>query len=131
MTARTIGYWATTILIALAFLSGGAAYLAHQKDTVEGMAQLGYPAYVVTLLGIWKVLGGIALLAPRFPRLKEWAYAGIFFDLIGATWSHVASGDDVRHAVVPLVLAAVLIASWALRPPSRVLGVIRPGAPAA
>lgn len=130
MKARLIGYWATTLLIALAFLSGGVAYLAHQKDTVEGMAHLGYPAYVLTLLGIWKLLGGIALVIPRSPRLKEWAYAGIFFDLTGATWSHAAVGDELRHIVVPLVLAAILAASWALRPPSRVLGAITAGNPA-
>jgi uncharacterized membrane protein YphA (DoxX/SURF4 family) len=131
MRARTVGYWITTIVIAFAFLSGGAAYLARQHDTVEGMTHLGYPLYFLTLLGLWKLLGGIALLVPRFPRLKEWAYAGIFFDLTGATWSHAAAGDDLRHVVVPLVLAAILIASWALRPPSRVLGEIRPGAPRA
>jgi uncharacterized membrane protein YphA (DoxX/SURF4 family) len=121
---KTIVYWITTILIAFAMFSGGIAYLMHQKDTMEGMARLGYPAYFVTILGVWKVLGALAILAPRFPRLKEWAYAGIFFDLTGAAASHAASGDydaGAFHIVVPLVLAAITMDSWALRPASRKL----------
>jgi len=90
---RTIGCWIATTLIALSLLSGGAAELAHQRETVEGMVHLGYPVYFVTILGFWKVLGAIALLVPGFPRLKEWAYAGVIFDFTGAAASHVASGD--------------------------------------
>jgi uncharacterized membrane protein YphA (DoxX/SURF4 family) len=95
MSARSVGYWTTTILIALAFLSGGAAYLLRADVPLRGMAELGYPAYFVTLLGIWKVLGGLAILAPRHPLLKEWAYAGIAFDLTGAAVSHAAVGQPV------------------------------------
>ena len=76
---KMIGYWTTTIIIAFILLSGGVAELVRQKDTVEGMVHLGYPVYFVSILGVWKVLGAVALLAPRFPRLKEWAYAGVFF----------------------------------------------------
>jgi hypothetical protein len=75
----------------------------------------------MTILGIWKLLGGATLLWPGLPRLKEWAYAGILFDLTGATISHLAMGDGVRHAVTPLVIAALALASWALRPPGRTL----------
>ena len=75
MSARSAGYWTTTTLIALAFLTGGAAYLSRAEFALAGMAELGYPAYFVTILGTWKVLGGLAILAPRLPRLKEWAYA--------------------------------------------------------
>src|SRR5688572_32484062 len=73
MKIRNIGYWAATGLVALAFAAGGAADLARGPDMVAAMAQLGYPAYFLTILGTWKVLGAAALLVPRFPRLKEWA----------------------------------------------------------
>ena len=122
--AKAIGYWVTTALVAFALGSGGAAQLAHMPQNVEGMMHLGYPAYLLTILGVWKVAGTVAILAPGFPRLKEWAYAGIFFDLTGAAASHAASGDVVWHIVAPSVLAVLTVASWALRPPSRVLGTL-------
>lgn len=121
MRTRDGLYWTATILAALPFLSGSAIYLAHADFAVKGLAALGYPAYLVTLLGIWKGLGAIAILVPGFPRLKEWAYAGITFDLTGAAWSHVASGDARAHAMVPLAILAIVAASWALRPASRSL----------
>lgn len=119
MNARNIGYWITTILIALAFVSGGCAYLARAEQPAEGIAALGYPPYLLTMLGIWKLLGGIAIVVPRLPRVKEWAYAGIAFNLIGAAFSHAAVGDPIGKTIVPLVLLAIAAASWALRPPSR------------
>ena len=119
--AISAAYWTTTILIALAFLSGGAAYLARADVPLRGMAELGYPAYFVTILGMWKVLGGLAILAPRLPRLKEWAYAGIAFDLTGAAFSHAAMGDPTAKVIVPLVLLVIAAVSWLLRPASRKL----------
>jgi uncharacterized membrane protein YphA (DoxX/SURF4 family) len=116
----------TTAIVAFVLLSGGAAELAHRPETLEGMAHLGYPLYFTLILGFWKVLGGIALLAPRFPRLKEWAYAGAFFDLTGASVSHAARGDDPGHLLWPLVFAILVVASWALRPESRTLGALFP-----
>ena len=89
---------------------------------MTGIAALGYPAYFVTILGTWKLLGGVAILAPRLPHVKEWAYAGIAFDLTGATFSHVAMGHPAAKAIVPLVLLGIAAASWALRPASRMLG---------
>ena len=117
--AISAGYWTTTILTALAFLTGGAAYLVRADVPVRGIVELGYPAYFVTVLGTWKLLGGLAILMPRLPRLKEWAYAGIAFDLTGAAFSHAALGDPVLKAIVPLVLLGIAAASWALRPASR------------
>ena len=114
-----IAYWVTTAILAFVMLSGGVADVLRQHDTAAGMAQLGYPLYVMTILGIWKLLGGVTVLAPGLPRLKEWAYAGAVFDLTGAAASHVAVGDDVRHILTPLVFAAVALASWALRPAGR------------
>ena len=131
MEAKVIGYWATTSILALEALVGGVVGLTNEREMVvagtpidDVMAHLGYPAYFARILGIWEVLAGIALLVPRFPRLKEWAYAGIFFNMTGAAASRAVRGDDVSHIVAPLVFAGLTIASWALRPPSRTLGVI-------
>jgi uncharacterized membrane protein YphA (DoxX/SURF4 family) len=124
MTARSIGYWITTALFALALLGSGLGDLVHAQPIVEGIAHLGYPVYLATLLGIWKVLGVAAILVPRFPRLKEWAYAGFAFELTGAAFSHVSVGEP--GAIVPLVLLAIGVASWALRPEDRRLGELLP-----
>lgn len=120
--SRNLAYWITTLIVAFSLVSGGAAQALGQHDTVAGVVRLGYPVYFITLLGVWKVLGGLAILAPRLPRLKEWAYAGAFFDLTGAGISSAACGIGARHVLVPLVLAGVAMASWALRPASRRLG---------
>lgn len=121
MKTRRIAYWVATAVTAFVFLSGGVGNIAQPSYVMEGMTHLGYPAYFVTILGVWKILGGIAVLAPRFPRLKEWAYAGMFFDLTGASASHAAVGDPVGKIVTPLVLLGIVMASWALRPESRKL----------
>jgi uncharacterized membrane protein YphA (DoxX/SURF4 family) len=126
MKKKRIVYWVATAIIAFVMLSGGVADLLHQKDTVEGMLHLGYPLYFTRILGFWKVLGGIVILAPRSPRLKEWAYAGIIFDLTGALASHVSSGDDVGHILWPALFALITAVSWALRPPSRIVGELFP-----
>jgi uncharacterized membrane protein YphA (DoxX/SURF4 family) len=123
MKIRQIAYWITTALTAAVFLSGGAGELARPAPLMEGMARLGYPAYFVTILGIWKILGGIAILIPKTPRLKEWAYAGMFFDLSGAAISHAASGEQPKIAA-PLIILAIVIASWTLRPQSRKLNSV-------
>jgi DoxX-like family len=95
-------------------------------QVVEGIeTHLGYPAHFIALLGAWKLMGGIAIVIPRFPLLKKWAYAGMIFDLTGASVAHLASGDDVRHIVMPLVMCGLVAASWALRPESRKLTLSR------
>lgn len=121
---KILGYWVTTGLIAAVLLFGGAVDVAHPPSAVAFLAHLGYPAYFAMLIGTWKVLGGLALLAPRLPRLKEWAYAGVFFDLTGAAISHAASGDPAPRILVPLVMTALAVASWSLRPQSRKLGTV-------
>jgi uncharacterized membrane protein YphA (DoxX/SURF4 family) len=122
MNATNIAYWATTGLIAFFIGGGGVAQLAQFKGNPHGVVPvLGYPMYFFAILGFWKVLGAIAILVPRFPRLKEWAYAGIFFDLTGAAASVAAvSGYGVYafHILAPLVIAGLTVASWALRPQS-------------
>jgi hypothetical protein len=126
MTKAT-SYWASTAMIAFAMLSGGMAELAQRPETVEGMALLGYPSYFIAIIGFWKVLGGMTVLAPGLPRLKEWAYAGIFFNMTGAAASHAATHAATWHVIVTSCLALLTLVSWALRPQSRILGVLSPG----
>src|SRR5436305_9637319 len=108
MQTRRIAYWVTTGLTAFVFLSGGAADVARPSFVMEGMTHLGYPAYFVVILGVWKVLGGAVALAPGLPRLKEWAYAGMVFDLTGAAASHAALGDPAGKVVTPLMISGVV-----------------------
>jgi uncharacterized membrane protein YphA (DoxX/SURF4 family) len=129
MNTRKIAYWTTTILVAF-FMTGGVAQIAQYRANPRGVVpELGYPMYFFAILGIWKVLGAIAILVPRFPRLKEWAYAGIFFDLTGAAASCAWVGGYGAygfHVIAPLLIAGLLVASWALRPESRTVGVLFP-----
>jgi uncharacterized membrane protein len=83
------------------------------------IAHLGYPAYFAVILGIWKVLGAVAVLVPRFPRLKEWAYAGMFFCMTRAAASHLAVDDPAGTLLAPIVFTGLMGASWLLRPPAR------------
>lgn len=130
MKAKSIAYWTTTILVALPIGSGGLAQMAQFRANPHGVVPvLGYPTYFFAILGFWKVLGAIAILVPRFPRLKEWAYAGIFFDLTGAAASCAAVGGYGAygfHVLAPLLIAGFTVASWALRPQSRTIGVLFP-----
>jgi len=120
-TLKNITYWASTGLLALDFVVGGLFQLTRSAEVLQGFAHLGYPRYFVTLLGVWKVLGGVALLVPGLPRLKEWAYAGIFYDVTAAVVSVLAVGDGWGPATLPLVFAVLTLVSWALRPASRTL----------
>src|SRR4051794_20170678 len=104
-------YWVTTAFLVFNLLAGGLAELAQLQGNAAGMLALGYPLYVMTILGAWKVLGSFALLAPGFPRLKEWAYAGIFFNMSGAAISHVVSGDEAWHAYYTTFLAILTLVS--------------------
>ena len=128
--AKNIAYWTTTGLVAFFIGGGGVAQIAQYLGNPHGVVPiLGYPLYFFAILGFWKVLGAIAILVPRFPRLKEWAYAGIFFDLTGAVASVAAVGvygAYAFHILAPLVIAGLTVASWALRPQSRTIGVLFP-----
>jgi hypothetical protein len=116
---KIIAYWICTGLIALTIGSGGAMQALRVQQNVDGMVALGYPVHFVVELGVWKVLGVLALLAPGRRLLKEWAYAGIFFDLSGAAVAAASNRSPAFHVIAPLVLIGVLAASWALRPASR------------
>src|ERR1700728_4760782 len=127
---RSIVYWTTTILIAF-FMSGGLTQIWQYSTNPHGVVPvLGYPMYFFAILGFWKVLGAIAILVPRYPRLKEWAYAGIFFDLTGAAASCAAVGGYGAygfHVIAPLIITGFTVASWALRPENRKIGILIPG----
>ena len=129
MKAKSIVYWTMTVLVAF-FMSGGVVQIMQFRANPHGVVpELGYPMYFFAILGFWKVLGAIAILVPRFPRLKEWAYAGIFFDLTGAAASCAAVGGYGAygfHVIAPLLIAGLTVASWALRPESRRIGVLFP-----
>lgn len=123
---RKIGYWVTTGLVALAMASGGIADVMMVPDVIAGMDALGYPQYIAPFIGMAKILGAIAILAPKFPRLKEWAYAGIAVDLLGASYSHASNGDPIGNVVTPLVIFIIAMASWYLRPSNRKLPDAKP-----
>jgi uncharacterized membrane protein YphA (DoxX/SURF4 family) len=116
---RNIAYWTTTILGPASFAIGGVLNLTQSEQVVSTMHHLGYPAYFASVLGMWKLLGAVAVVVPRFPRLKEWAYAGFFFDLTAAAISRAVVGDSAGDVAAPLVFLALVLASWALRPASR------------
>jgi len=115
------GYWASTAVVVAAFVIPGIGNLVRVPHIAEDMAHLGYPSYFLVVLGIWKILGAVTVAVPGLPRLKEWAYAGMLFDLTGAAASRLAVGDGVVKTVVPLLIAAVVMTSWALRPEARKL----------
>ena len=125
MKTRKYAYWISTGFVALAYAGGGIMDLLHAPEVLAAITTLGYPAYLLTILGSWKLLGVAALLAPGLPRLKEWAYAGMFFHFSGAVASHLLSGDQPSHALPPFMIGLFVIASWALRPADRTLGVLR------
>jgi len=130
MKSRNILYWTMTSLVAFFIGGGGLAQIWQFRANPHGIVpELGYPLYFFAILGFWKAMGAIAILVPRFPRLKEWAYAGIFFDLTGAAASCAAVGGYgayAFHVLAPLILTAFTVISWALRPESRVVGVLFP-----
>lgn len=120
---RTIAYWVTTALVVFELVLGGVWDILRVPQVRGVIERLGYPSYFLVILGTWKLLGAVALVIPRFPRLKEWAYAGVFFDLTGAVASLLASGlIDAGTIAYPIAMTGVAVMSWALRPPSRRLG---------
>ena len=119
MASRNLAYWIATGLFCTVLGFSGFAHLTHVEFIVESMTELGYPAYFMTIIGAWKLLGVAALLAPRQPLLKEWAYAGFAFNLIGASASHAFSGDPLGAIARPAIILAIGAASYLLRPAER------------
>lgn len=112
-------YWIATAWLALGMLSTGIVQLLKLQEEVDMMTRLGYPLYFLTLLGIWKILGVIAVLIPKFPLLKEWAYAGFFFTVSGAVFSHLVCGDAAIDFFGPVLLLILTMVSWYFRPADR------------
>lgn len=116
---KLIWYWIITVILSFCIFSGGLAQAMQVKGVVQGFKPLGYPTYFISLIGIWKMFGIIAILLPGFKLLKEWAYAGIFFIMTGAVISHIASNDVSVQIIAPVVLAIFTVLSWYLRPVNR------------
>ena len=116
---RGIAYWISTVLVAAELALGGAWDILQIPYVRAVIDHLGYPRYFLVILGVWKVLGAVALVVPRLPRLKEWAYDGAVFNYTGAVASHLAVGDGALALVYPVIQVGLVAASWALRPPSR------------
>ena len=120
MTKRNkIIYWIATIWLSLGMTSTGVVQIIKMKEEVDMMTHLGYPLYFLTIIGVWKILGVIAVLIPKFPLLKEWAYAGFIFVMSGAIFSHIASGDGAKEFFGPTLLIVLTVISWYFRPESR------------
>lgn len=119
MNGKTIGYWVATGIFCAMLGGGGLSYLAGVEQFAEAIVGLGYPPYLLTILGVAKVLGVIVLLAPGRPLLKEWAYAGFAFDLIGAVASHTFVGDPISETIRPAIALGIGAASYLLRPADR------------
>ncbi|MEB2777675.1 DoxX family protein [Algoriphagus sp. D3-2-R+10] len=112
-------YWVATIWLSLGMVSTGIVQLIQLDEEVQKMNALGYPSYFLTIIGIWKLLGVIAVLVPKFPLVKEWAYAGFFFIMSGAIFTHLAVGDDAVEYFGPALLLVLTIVSWFFRPANR------------
>jgi uncharacterized membrane protein YphA (DoxX/SURF4 family) len=118
--SRAIAYWVATAVLAFELVLGGVWDVLRVPHVREVIERLGYPTYFLVILGAWKLLGAVALLLPRFPRLKEWAYAGVVFNFTGALASHVAAHDiETGTMVYLLLMTGVTAASWSLRPSAR------------
>lgn len=120
MTKRNkIIYWVATLWLSLGMVSTGIVQLLNIKEETAFIIKLGYPVYFLTILGASKLLGVVALLVPRFPLLKEWAYAGFIFTMLGALFSHTASGSAASEFFGPALLLTLTVISWYFRPASR------------
>jgi uncharacterized membrane protein YphA (DoxX/SURF4 family) len=119
---KKIIYWVATLWLSLGMVSTAVIQLTKGKEgpgAVNAMIQLGYPGYFLTIIGVWKILGVVAVLIPKFPLLKEWAYAGFFFMMSGAIVSHVSSGSATIEIFPALLLLTLTVVSWYLRPVDR------------
>jgi len=117
--AGKIIYWVATLWLALGMVSTGIVQLIKTKEETDLMTHLGYPIYFLTILATWKMLGVVAVLIPKFALLKEWAYAGFFFAMTGAVFSHLAIGDGAKENFGPVLLIILTVLSWYFRPADR------------
>lgn len=117
-------YWGTTGFLAFGMFAQGITQITHTKGYIDIIVHLGYPIYLLTILGVWKILGVVAVLIPQFKLLKEWAYAGFFFVMSGALFSHIALGDSIKEIFPSLFLLLLTMASWYFRPANRKIVLI-------
>lgn len=122
---KPIAFWIVTGLLSFGMLLGGIGQILRAKVNVDGIVHLGYPEYVLSILGTWKLLAVIIILIPKYPLAKEWAYAGLFFLLSGGVISHLFSGDGISGALPAFVFMCLTIASWYLRPADRKLNIAK------
>lgn len=116
-----IVYWVTTLFLSLGMLAGGIQQMLQIGGYNDIVTQLGYPLYVLSIIGTWKILGVVIILIPKFPLIKEWAYAGFFFVMSGALLSHLIVGQAFSEAIPSLILLTVTVLSWYFRPADRKL----------
>ncbi|MEO0461081.1 MAG: DoxX family protein [Myxococcota bacterium] len=114
--SRVIGFWVATGAVALPNVAAAFGYLSANESVMQNFANLGYPAYLPTFLGIMKIAGALALFVRKVPVLTQWAYAGFTFVFLGAVYSHLSAGDPIGTAVPPAVMLGILLVSYALQP---------------
>jgi len=124
--AGKIIYWFATVFLAIGMLAGGVQQLLQIGGYVEIVGKLGYPLYLLSILGAWKILGVAAILVPKFTLVKEWAYAGFFFAMSGAAISHIIVTHAVNEAFPSLILLIVTVVSWYFRPGDRKIFPVNP-----
>ncbi|MFC3196707.1 DoxX family protein [Parapedobacter deserti] len=116
-----ITYWVATIWLSLGMVSTGVVQLIQMEEEVQKMNELGYPSYLLTILGVWKILGVVAVLVPKLPLVKEWAYAGFFFLMTGAIFTHLVAGGEAVEYFGTILLLVLTMVSWYFRPADRKL----------
>lgn len=117
---KLIIFWVATALLSFGMLGSGIAQIVHAQAMIDLVIPLGYPVYFLSIIGVWKVLGVIAILLPGFKLVKEWAYAGFFFVMTGAMASHLAGGDHSAQGLIgPFMQTIFIISSWYFRPDNR------------
>jgi hypothetical protein len=119
MKTNKIIYWIATAWLSLGMMSTAIVQLLKQKEQVELFNHLGYPVYFLIILAVWKILGVVTVLVPKIPLLKEWAYAGFFFAMSGAIFSHIALRDSFSETFPSVLLLVLTMVSWYFRPADR------------
>ncbi|MBK6263852.1 DoxX family protein [Marivirga sp. S37H4] len=119
MKLKSTLYWASTLLVVLVFTATGILNLMGNNHILTDILHLGFPTYIMKILGFWKVGAAISILLPKTVRLKEWAYAGMLFDLSGAAFSRMSIGDPAQMIIIPLLIMGLVVISWISRPESK------------
>lgn len=114
-------YWIATVWLSLGMASTGIVQIIKLEEEANKMQAIGIPMYFLTIIGVWKLLGVIAVLVPKFPLVKEWAYAGFFFVASGALFTHLAVGHEPAELFGPSLLIILTIVSWYFRPADKKL----------